>query len=175
MHLSRLISIVLFAVLPVSLASAGDLDIVINGKSLHLDSSYDWNEDNVGLGLEYEFASESRWKKLIVANGFRDSADAMSYMAGAGLYRRLFESDRTSGTYIDVGLTAFLMTREDYNDNEVFPGVLPSLRLGNRRAGLNVAYLPKQAVERFLDARIVDPTLDGIVFLQLTVDLDGED
>jgi hypothetical protein len=163
--------ILLLAALPISSAVAGELSVIINGKSYHINSSYDWNENNYGIGVEYEFSSESRWKKTVMANGFRDSNDDMSYMVGAGLHRRLFESDRLAGFYFDAGLTAFLMSREDVDNNKPFPGVLPSLRLGNRYAGINLTYLPKQAVEEMVDAEIADPTISGIVFLQFTVRL----
>ena len=117
-------------------ALAGSINGVINGKSFHFDSSYDWNEDNTGLGIEYEFEQQSAWKKVLMANGFRDSADGMSYMAGAGLHRRLYETDKLAGFYVYAGLNAFVMTRDDVNGGDPFPGVLPSLSIGNSKNGL---------------------------------------
>ncbi len=160
---------VLFTTLPMSSAMAGKLSAVINGKSYHVNSTYDWNENNYGLGAEYEFTSKSRWKKVAMVNGFRDSENKMSYMAGAGLHRRLLESDRLSGFYIDAGINAFLMTREDVNDSRPFPGVLPSLSFGNRYAGFNLTYLPKQAVQEMVNAEFADPTISGIFFMQFKV------
>ena len=150
-------------------ARAGEFAAVINGRSIHLDASRDWNEANTGLGLEYEFASRSRWKKRLMANGFRDSHDEMSYMAGGGLHRNLVSSDRFGGFYLDAGINAFLMTRKDVNDQRPFPGILPSVTVGNRYAGFNLTYLPEAAVEEFLDARIADDSVSGIVFLQFKV------
>ena len=63
------------------------------------------------------------------------------------------------------------MTREDVNDNRPFPGVLPSLTIGNRYAGINLTYLPVQAVERMTDTRMSDDSIKGIVFLQLKFSL----
>ena len=148
-------------------AFAGEFSVVLNGRSFHLGASQDWNENNVGLGLEYQFASESRWHKRLMVNGFRDSNDQMSYMAGGGLYRNLFATDRLHGFYLDAGLNAFLMTRKDVNDNRPFPGALPSLAFGNDFVGVNLTYLPSVAVEKFLDARIADNSVSGIVFLQV--------
>ena len=108
-----------------------------------IDSSYDWNEDNTGLGVEYQFEQKSAWRTTAMANGFRDSTDNMSYMAGAGLHRRLFETDKLSGFYVYAGLNAFLMTRNDVNDRKPFPGVLPSLSIGNDKVGFNLTYMPK--------------------------------
>ena len=167
-----LVSISLLLVsLPISSALAGDLSLVLNGRSYHVNSSYDWNENNSGVGLEYQFGTKSRWKKSVMANGFRDSTDSMSYMAGVGLHRRLVQAERLGGFYLDAGLTAFIMTRDDVNDSKPFPGILPSVSFGNRYAGFNLTYLPKQAVEEMVDAEIVDPTLSGIVFVQFKVGL----
>jgi len=157
--------------LPLSAASGGELSAVFNGKSIHVDASEEWNDDNYGLGLEYQFATQSRWKKVVMANGFRDSNDEMSYMAGAGLHRTLFATDRLNGFYLDAGINAFLMTRKDVNDNKPFPGALPSLTIGNRYAGLNLTYLPKKAVEKLYDSRMTDETISGIVFLQFKVNV----
>jgi hypothetical protein len=147
-------------------ATAGTLSAVINGKSYHLGSAYDWNESNYGAGIEYQFNSASRWKTIVMANGFVDSTESMSYMAGAGLHRRLVEFERYADFYIDAGLNAFLMTRDDYEDGRPFPGVLPSLSVGNRHVGINLTYLPKIAVEKFMSTRMADPSLSGILFVQ---------
>lgn len=162
----------LLVVAPTSSALAGKLSAVINGKSYHVDSSYAWNEANYGVGVEYQLTGASRWKTVAMANGFRDSNDAMSYMAGAGLHRRLFESERLAGLYFDVGLNAFLMTRKDVNDNRPFPGILPSLTVGNRHMGFNLTYLPKKAVQDVLKANMTDPTISGILFLQFKLSID---
>ena len=107
-----------------------------------------------------------------MANAFRDSTDNMSYMAGAGLHRRIFETEKLTGFYIYAGLTAFLMTREDVNGNRPFPGVLPSVSIGNDNFGMNLTYMPKKAIEDMVNADIVDPTLSGILFLQVKVSMD---
>jgi len=166
---ARLTLLSLLFILPFSSAIAGDFNAIFNGKAIHINASEDWNEDNYGLGLEYQFATQSRWKKQLMVNGFRDSTDEMSYMAGAGLHRTLFASDRFDGFYIDAGINAFLMTRKDVNDNRPFPGALPSLSVGNRHMGLNLTYLPKLAVERLTDSTVLDDTISGILFLQFKV------
>jgi hypothetical protein len=170
MKILRLASHTLAALIiciPTSSAFAGQFSAVINGKSFHVDASEDWNEDNFGLGVEYQFSTETRWKKVVMANGFRDSNNAMSYMIGGGLHRNLFASDKLAGFYVDAGINAFVMTREDVNDNRPFPGALPSLTIGNRYLGINVTYLPSAAVEKMYDARMLDNSMSGIVFLQL--------
>lgn len=154
---------------------AGNLDVVINGKSYHVNSKYDWNENNVGVGLEYEFDSASRWIWTVNANTFVDSLENQSYMAGGGLKRRLFDTDRLGGLYVDAGLVAFLMSREDINDRRPFPGILPALTVGNDYAGLNLTYLPKKAVHDIAHANVVDPTIGGVVFMQFKLRLNWRD
>ena len=82
---------------PTSAALAGKFNAVVNGKSYHFNSTYDWNENNFGLGIEHGFDSKSKWRTTVMANAFRESTDNMSYMAGAGLHRRLYETERLSG------------------------------------------------------------------------------
>lgn len=154
-----------------SAAQAGEVSAVVNGRSFHIGASQDWNENNLGLGIEYEFATETRWKKRLMANGFQDSDENMSYMVGAGLHRNLYQTERLRGFYVDAGLNAFFMTREDVNDNRPFPGVLPSLTLGNDYAGVNLTYLPRQAVEKLYDRKMSDDSVSGIVFLQLKINM----
>ena len=156
-----------------SAAHAGEYSAIVNGRSFHIGASQDWNENNLGLGIEYEFATETRWKKRLMANGFRDSDENMSYMIGAGLHRNLYQTERLRGFYVDTGLNVFLMTREDVNDNRPFPGVLPSLTVGNDYAGLNLTYLPRQAVEKLHDRKMSDDSVSGIVFLQLKINMSG--
>ena len=167
--LSLIAALALFHSAP---AMAGQFNAVVNGKSYHLNSTYDWNENNSGLGIEHEFSSTSAWRTTVMANGFRDSTDTMSYMAGGGLHRRLFETDRLSGFYVSAGLSAFVMTREDVNDSKPFPGILPSVSIGNDKVGFNLTYLPRTAVESTTSSTIVDPTISGILFIQFKVSLD---
>jgi hypothetical protein len=161
----------LIALFP-SPSMAGKTSAVINGKSYHFNSSYDWNGNNYGFGVEYEFEQKSAWKKIIMANGFHDSNESPSYMAGAGLHRRVYETDALAGFHVYAGINVFVMTREDVNGNNPFPGILPSIMIGNDHAGFNVTYLPRKAVEETVNAGIVDPTITGILFLQFKVSLD---
>ncbi len=155
-----------------SAANAGTFNAVINGKSYHFNSTHDWNENNLGLGIEHEFASQSKWRTTVMANGFRDSTDNMSYMVGAGLHRRLFETEKLSGFYISAGLNAFIMTRDDVDDSKPFPGILPSVSIGNDKIGINLTYLPKAAVEKTTKSNLIDPGISGILFLQFKVSMD---
>ena len=172
----RRLPTLLLAVLLATAASpacwAGSASLVVNGRSYHLGSDYDWNENNTGIGIEYQLEQRSAWRKIAMANGFRDSANNMSYMAGLGLHRRLYETDKMAGFHVYAGLNAFVMTREDVNGNKPFPGILPSISIGNDKVGLNLTYMPKKAVEQTTNSGMVDPTLSGILFLQVKVSMD---
>jgi hypothetical protein len=150
----------------------GTYQLVLNGKSFHVNSDYDWNENNLGLGLEYQLSGESRWIKTIMVNALLDSQDNMSYMGGGGIHRRLIASDVFSGLYFDAGLNVFVMSRDDINNRRPFGGILPSVTLGNRYGGLNLSYIPKKVVQGFARARFLDPRIGGVFFLQLKFRLD---
>jgi hypothetical protein len=154
-------------------ADASKTHLVINGKSIHVNSDYDWNEDNYGVGVEYEFETHSRWIKTAMANAFLDSEENMSYMAGFGLHRRLLMSERYAGLYFDAGLNLFVMTREDVENNRPFPAVLPSMTVGNRYGGINLSYIPKKFVHDVGHANVVDPNIGGIIFLQAKIRMDA--
>lgn len=138
---------------------AGDFGIVINGRSHHFDRDLDRNESNYGLGVEYELNGKERWVRFAVANTFVDSMDNLSYMAGFGLKRRMrFGESRT--WYMDAGVVAFIMTREEYHGHRPFPGALPTLTLGRKRAALNLVYIPG-----------FEPITEEALFLQLKLNL----
>lgn len=148
-------------------ATPGDWNIVLNGKAFHLKASEDWNEQNWGLGVEREYNSQARWVPVVLGNAFRDSSNDMSYMAGGGIKRRFHIGALAQPVHVDLGVFGFLMTRQDHNGSRPFPGVLPAISVGMQRVALNVTYLPQAAVNR-INRR--DPSLEGVLFLQLKVD-----
>lgn len=143
-------------------------DVVLNGRSVHVNAAHKWNEENWGVGVERTFNGDGRWVKVALANGFKDSADHPSYMAGGGLKRRfrMFSNH----AYFDVGLIGFVMTREDVRHNQPFPGVLPAMTFGGKRVAVNVTYLPEAAVDRVTNAQLIDPQMKGVFFIQLKLD-----
>jgi hypothetical protein len=148
--------------------AAGPWDVVLNGRSVHMNATHEWNEDNWGLGVEREFSSERPWVKVALANAFTDSMGDRSYMAGGGIKRRF--RVRSDDFYVDLGAIGFLMTRETVNRNQPFPGVLPAATLGFKRVALNVTYLPESVVDSVTSSSRHDPTMEGVFFLQLKLD-----
>ena len=150
--------------------SDGSWGVIFNGRAVHMNASREWNEDNWGLGVEREFATRGPWIKMALANGFSDSMGNPSYMAGGGIKRR-FHMGRSDDFYVDLGGIAFLMTREHVNGDKPFPGVLPAATFGFKRAALNVTYLPETIADRVTHSRTHDPTMHGVFFLQLKLDV----
>ena len=159
--LASLLSIGLLLILPLTTMAQG-LSLLVNGKSVHLahGKDADFNETNTGTGLQYEFSPTSAdLIPFITAGGFKDSVEQPSYYVGVGTARRLRLSNHF---YMDASLVGFLMTREDYNDNKPFPGLLPMLTLGTQRYAVNMTYIPKSR-----------PTTVPLFFIQLKVSLAG--
>ena len=151
-----------------SAQSESSWDVVLNGRAVHINAAKHWNEENWGVGIEHEFASKSPWVKLALANGFKDSMGNPSYMAGGGLKRR-FEIG-SQDFYVDLGAVGFVMTRQNVNHNEPFPGILPAATFGFKRVAVNLTYLPEQVVDRVTNSKKHDPSMEGVFFLQLKLD-----
>lgn len=127
-------------------AHAGELHFVLNGKSIHINKipSENLNERNYGAGFQYEFNRINKnWVPFLNAGGFTDSYDKPSYYVGGGFFHRYSLSRNFLNLHFDAGLTGFVMTKEDVNDNEPFPGILPMVSIGNERVALNITYIPK--------------------------------
>jgi hypothetical protein len=143
-------------------------DVVLNGRAIHVNAEHEWNEDNWGIGVEKEFNTSGRWVRVALANGFKDSLGEPSYMAGGGLKRRFrFNAE---DFYVDLGVVGFMMTREDVNNNQPFPGLLPAMTVGTRRIAVNFSYLPDSVVDRVTNAHLKDPQMNGVLFIQLKFD-----
>lgn len=156
-----------FGLTPAASAQS-DWGVVLNGHAVHVNAEKHWNEDNWGLGFEKEFNSLGHWVTAAVANGFKDSMDNPSYMAGASVKRRfrMFSNH----LYVDAGVVAFYMTRHDVRHNEPFPGVLPAVTFGSRHLAVNVTYMPGSVVDDVTHANSVDPAMSGVFFIQLKLD-----
>ena len=52
-------------------AQDGAWDIVLNGRSVHINAAHRWNEDNWGIGIEREFNGDGRWGQGRVGERFQ--------------------------------------------------------------------------------------------------------
>ena len=157
MHIKVFLMLIFF--LP-TLSTASELHLVINGKSYHFDRSQDWNENNYGIGFEYNFEPWSNWIPLVSGSSFKDSFKQTSVYLGAGAKRRYLLGKDPQGMHFDVGAAAFLMRRKDYKDNNPFLGVLPFVSLGNEHVALNATYIPN-----------VSPKFASLLYFQLMIKL----
>lgn len=152
--------LVLVAVAP---AAAGDWNLLLNGKTFHINApaGNHYNEKNWGIGLHYDMPQpESPWVRFVNASQFRDSNENISYYAGGGFARRWYPVTALPKTHVDLGIVAFLMRREGFHDGNWFPGMLPVLSIGGETVALNMTYIPK-----------VDPKMVPLLFLQLKLRL----
>lgn len=153
----RQLSIIFVFLLYSHYSMADSLHLVINGKAIH-ETKKNFNEENWGLGFEYNFVEEEHWIPFVTGSYFSDSLSNTSTYFGGGSKRRFqLETDK-HGWHIDVGVVAFLMTRKDYQHNKPFFGALPFVSVGTDRFAVNVTYIPKVA-----------PKFVSLVFFQATV------
>ena len=136
---------------------ADSLHLVINGKALH-ENKGDFNEDNWGLGFEYNFEEDKNWINFISGGFFEDSLSNISTHLGGGSKRRFLLTDDKEGWHIDAGLNAFLMTRKDYRSNKPFFGILPFVSIGTSKYAINATYIPA-----------VSPKFEALWFFQATI------
>ena len=122
--------------------NADELSIVLNGKAIH-NGSGNYNENNWGVGFEYDFKPEKKWIPFVAGSSFKDSNDQTSnYLGGGYKYRIPLENDK-DGWRVDLAVIGFLMTRKDYKNNDPFFGALPFIAIGTSRVMLNATYIPQ--------------------------------
>jgi hypothetical protein len=139
--------------------TADVLHLVLNGKAFH-QQKRSFNEENWGLGFEYDFVEEEKWIPFVTGSFFKDSFSNTSTYFGGGSKRRFnLEADK-QGWHIDVGVVAFLMTRKDTQNNKPFFGALPFVSLGTEKFAINATYIPS-----------VSPKYVSLIFIQTTFKL----
>ena len=121
--------------------NADELNVIVSGKAYHT-SGRGLNEDNYGLGLQYDFDQRRGWIPLVNFASFKDSNDNTSRYLGAGIKHRFKLAPRSDPLNFDAGIFALAMKRPDYNDDEPFFGALPFVSLSNAWGGINLTYVP---------------------------------
>jgi hypothetical protein len=151
----RLVVCFLLLLLP-GTGLASELHLILNGWSYHFERDRGYNENNYGIGFEYDFNQRGNWIPLITGSTFKDSNEQTSnYLGGGAKYRFLLGKDK-KGLHIDAGAVGFVMTRKDRNDNEPFLGALPFVSVGNHFFAVNATYIPQ-----------VTPKTSALVYFQL--------
>jgi len=149
----------IFSLSAIQSVQAGTLNLIINGKAIHLTDApagTSFNENNYGAGFQYDFDEiNGKWIPFITASGFTDSFKNPSYNAGGGVMRRFKLSNNW---HFDAGVYAFAMTRKDVKNNSPFLGALPVINVGTDMVSVNMTYVPK-----------VRPKFAELIFLQLKI------
>ena len=143
-----------------NLIVADELHLILNGKAYHSDRSANYNEDNWGLGFEYDFEMNNDWVPLFTGSRFKDSNNQNSNYLGGGIKKRFEISKSALGMHVDLGVVGFLMTRYDYNNNDPFLGALPFVSVGNDFIAINATYIPS-----------ISPKHTSLVYFQLGIKL----
>ena len=136
---------------------ADSFNLIINGKAVH-ENKRNYNEDNWGLGFEYHFAENKKWINFVNGGFFKDSLSNTSKYLGGGIKRRFLLNGDKDGWHIDTGITAFLMTRKNFKNEQPFFGALPYVSVGTSDVAINVTYIPS-----------VSPKLVALWFFQASV------
>lgn len=135
---------------------ADSLNLVVNGKAFHQQKK-NFNEENWGLGFEYNFEEDKKWIAFINGGFFKDSNSNRSNYLGGGMKRRFL---LTGDWHIDGGLTAFVMTRKGFKNNDPFLGALPYISVGTKKIAVNATYIPS-----------ISPKFAAVIFLQVSFTL----
>lgn len=124
----------------------GDTELYVPFLAYHMPFAYrqelrdQYNEFPAGVGLgRGRYNSSENWEG-IYAMGFADSHNQPSFMLGYGWIPtwKVGQSDIKVG----VGLTGFLMSRQDYWGGVPFPGILPLASISYKQLAVQAAYVP---------------------------------
>ncbi len=121
--------------------SADELQVIISGRAIHMGSN-NQNENNYGIGLQYDFINHRRWIPTINLASFKDSNDNTSRYIGAGMKRRFKLRSGQQRMNFDLGAAGLVMKRPGYNNDKPFLGALPFISLSNDWGGINATYVP---------------------------------
>ena len=138
---------------------ADSFNLIVNGKAIH-ENKKNFNEENWGLGFEYNFTEKENWVNFINGGYFKDSLFNTSKYLGGGSKRRYLLGEDKDGWHLDLGLTAFIMTRKDYNNEQPFIGALPYVSIGTNKVAINATYIPA-----------ISPKFEALWFFQASFQL----
>uniref|UniRef100_UPI00333FD89D lipid IV(A) palmitoyltransferase PagP n=1 Tax=Castellaniella defragrans TaxID=75697 RepID=UPI00333FD89D len=129
----------------VQIWDTGHNDLYLTGWAWHNRAMYsarkirEFNEGAWGGGYGRSIYDEDgNWQGLYFMS-FLDSHARVQAMAGYGF---LNIADLSPNWHVGAGYTLFLMSRKDINDYIPFPGVLPLVSVGYRKASVFATYIP---------------------------------
>ena len=100
----------------------------------------DYTEFPAGVGIGKGRYNDNGNYEGMYAMGFLDSHGDPSYMAGYAWIPtwQVGQSEVKAG----IGMTGFLMSRQDYNQGIPFPGILPVASVSYKNLAIQGAYIP---------------------------------
>lgn len=124
----------------------GDTELYVPFLTYHMRFAYrkdlvdQYNEFPAGVGLGLgRYNDSGNWEGMY-AMGFSDSHNKPSFMVGYG-WIPTWDVGKTD-IKVGVGLTGFLMSRQDYFGGVPFPGVLPVASVSYKQLSIQAAYIP---------------------------------
>ena len=123
----------------------GDTELFVPVWTHHMRFNYDddlidgYNEFPAGLGLGRSRYNDSGNWESIYAMGFLDSHSKPSFMAG---YAWVPSWELGNDVKAGVGVTGFLMSRQNYHEGIPFPGILPMASISYKQLAVQAAYIP---------------------------------
>ena len=155
----RLLTMIVVSLLFSPLVVADSVHLIINGKAVHSNKK-NFNENNWGLGFEYDFEEEEKWIPFVTGSYFKDSYSETSKYIGGGSKRRFMLEDDKEGWHVDAGMVVFIMTRKNFNNDDPFFGALPFVSIGTSKFAINATYIPR-----------VSPKFESLLFFQASIKL----
>jgi hypothetical protein len=125
------------------IADEGKWDVYLSGYARHFNhrGDYNLNEKVWGGGLGKTYRNPKGNEESLYFMATTDSLDNMQYMAGYA-YHWIFPVSDT-GLEFGAGASLFIIKREDWFHGTPFPGALPMLSFGTRKAKLMATYIPE--------------------------------
>jgi palmitoyl transferase len=100
-----------------------------------------YTEYPMGIGFGRGLINESGNWEGIYGMTFKDSHGIYQYMVGYG-WIPMWDIGKNSDWKYGVGVTAFIMSRQDIMNYIPFPGVLPVASISYKNISLQAAYVP---------------------------------
>lgn len=129
-----------------SIWNEGNTELYVPFLAYHMRFAYrqdlvdQYNEFPAGIGLgRGRYNASGNWEGLY-AMGYADSHSQPTFMAGYGWIPTW--NVGKSEVKVGVGLTGFLMSRQDYFGGVPFPGILPIASISYKDLSIQAAYVP---------------------------------
>lgn len=119
-----------------------------------------YNEDNTGYGLLYEFDKRKNVIPYVTFGKYIDSFDTDATYLSAGASKRIILSRQLDNLHFEFGGALTLIKSTSYREGRPILTFMPVLSLATDMVGLNLSYIPK-----------INNTTTHVFFIQMKVSL----